>query len=58
MKPSELDEEFFLKLGRQCGNTNKVLAIINEILRQKLLGIDEDIEDNIGVTVKEIKVGD
>lgn len=53
MKPSEIDLK---KLSRQTGKTNASLIIFFECLRQDLLGIDEDIENNINISMKEIKI--
>ncbi|MFW6026077.1 MAG: hypothetical protein ACOCRX_07020 [Candidatus Woesearchaeota archaeon] len=53
MKPSEVDLK---KLSRQIGKTNANLIIFFECLRQDLLGIDENIENNINVSIKKIKI--
>jgi len=54
MKPSELTEQDMKRLS--FGKATLFKAVLNEILRQQRLGIDEDIENNINVEVKELNL--
>ena len=53
MKPSEMTKADFRRM--KSGVTK---AVVLEMIRQNSLGIDEDIEDHIAVSVTRIKVGD
>lgn len=53
MKPSEMTKTDFRRM--KSGATK---AVIIEMLRQNALGIDEDLEDHIAVSITRIKVGD
>lgn len=51
MKPSEITKGHFRKM-----KSGAIQAALIEIIRQQALGIDEDIEDHIGVSVTRVKV--
>lgn len=56
MKPSNFSKEDIIKLNRQCGRTIDTLKLMFEIMRQKTLGIDEEIE--MKATITTVEVGD
>lgn len=53
MKPSEIN---LMKINRQYGKTNATLTITLECLRQQMLGIDEDIENYLSISIQPVKV--
>ncbi|MFW6377110.1 MAG: hypothetical protein ACOCZ5_00555 [bacterium] len=44
IKPSDISKNDWLLLGRGLGKTNTTLTLFMECLRQKMLGIDEEIK--------------